>query len=400
MAKNKKHANVSPTQAEFMASEAEYTLFCGGLGSGKTHAGAMWSITMALRHPQTKGLITANSYRQLKTATLSKLFELLDDLEIPFEYRKNEGQIEIGNSLIDCVSMENYNLLRGPEYGWSWSDECAFYKEEAFNVLIGRIRDNKGPCQWKGTTTPNGFNWLYTAFVESPLNSSRVVYSRTTDNLSNLKSSYVDTLREQYDSKLAEQELDGQFVNLTSGKVYHAFDRYKNLGDRPHTRELIYIGLDFNVHPMCGIYCYEHNGKIYVFDELYLEDSNTFKAAKEILRRFPYQTLRIVPDETGNRRRSSSKSTDHEILRRANLDVEKFRNPGVRDRQNNINRLFEHGKLVISPNCKQLIKDLEQLVHENKDDMLGHITDALGYACWHLNPLKKPKRKARVFYQQ
>lgn len=391
---------LSPTQNAFLNSKKEYTLFAGGLGSGKTHAGAVWTIKMALQYPGTNGLITANSYSQLRKATLSKLFELLDVYGIRFRYNKNEGIIYIGDSVIYCISMENYDNLRGIEVGWCWSDECAFYKEEAFNVLIGRIRDPKAPCQWKGTTTPNGFNWLYTKFVEKPFSSSFVVKSKTSENLANIKASYVKDLREQYDSRLAEQELEGEFVNLNSGKVYYAYDRRihnKVVNDIPHSA--IYVGLDFNVNPLCGTFIYVKGNKLYVKSEMYLKDSNTFQAAKEIIRRYPYQALQVVADETGNRRKTSSAETDHEIIRRANLPLAKFKNPKVKDRQNNLNRLFDQGRIVIDPSCTHLIKDLEQLVHDNKDEMLSHPSDTLGYVAWHLFPLKKPKRQGRVTYK-
>lgn len=390
---------LNPSQMDFYKSTRAFTLFAGGLGSGKTHAGAFWAISMALKYPHVVGLITANSHSQLRKATVSKIFELLEQLEIHYEFKSQEGILLIGDARIYCISMERFDLLRGIEAGWAWSDECAFYKEEAFNVLIGRIRDNDGPCQWKGTTTPNGFNWLYTAFVEQPIMDSEVVHANTEQNLANLSSTYVELLKSQYDSRLAQQELAGQFVNLNSGMVYYAFNRHRN--SKPHTDDgyIIYCGLDFNVHPLCGVFCIQREGKIIVTKELWLENSNTFQAAKEIVQRYPSQTVYVIPDETGNRRRSSSNTTDHEILRRANLSVVPFRNPGVKDRQNNVNRLLDQGLLEIHPDCKKLIADLEKLTHENIDPMLGHMSDALGYACWHLNPLERPRRDVTITYR-
>jgi hypothetical protein len=334
----------------------------------------------------------------LKKATLTKFFEVLDANDIDYVYKSQDGIIEIGEVTIYAISMEKYDLLRGIEVGWAWSDECAFYKEEAFNVLIGRIRDKKGPCHWKGTTTPNGFNWLYTKFVEEPLPQSRVVYAKTTDNIANLTESYVLTLTSSYDKRLAQQELDGQFVNLSSGKVYYAFDRKLHVKETNDKYQSIHCGLDFNVHPLCGIFGYTSGGKIYISDELYQEDSNTFKAAREICRRYPGQSINIVADESGSKRKTSSDTTDHEILRRANLLVAPFRNPPIKDRYNNLNRLFDHGLLIIDPKCKKLIEDIEKLTYDNKDPMLSHISDALGYLCWKLNPLKKPRRDASVTY--
>lgn len=391
---------LSRPQMNFVNSDALYTLFSGGLGSGKTYAGAVWAVMMAMKYPHTKGLITANSYSQLKKATLSKFFDILNLLRIKYFYKQQDGVIELeGGAIVYAISMEKYDLLRGIEVGWAWSDECAFYKQEAYNVLIGRIRDKRGPCQWKGTTTPNGFNWLYTAFVENPTKSSVVIKSRTTDNMEHLPESYVEQLRLQYDTRLAQQELDGEFVNLNSGKVYYAFDRNKHVGKSSGLGDVIYCGLDFNVHPLCGVFAVFGNNGIEIIDELYLEDSNTFQAAKEIIKRYPFQNVRVVSDDSGSKRKTSSNTTDHEILRRANLNVVPFRNPGIKDRYNNLNRLFDHKMIKISPNCKHLIEDLEKLVYDNKDEMLSHISDALGYLAWHLLPFKKPSRAAVVRYQ-
>lgn len=391
--------NLSASQMDFLKSPADYTLFAGGLGAGKTYVGAVWAVMMTQEFPETNGIITANSFKQLRRATLPKFFEILELFGIEYHYKLHDSEIHLANgSIVYCFSAENYQDMRGPEVGWAWSDECAFYKREAFDVLMGRIRDKRGPCTWKGTTTPNGYNWLYTAFVEEPLPNSYLVRSKTTDNMLNLSEKYYNTLATQYDSRLARQELEGEFVNLNSGSVYYAFDRRKHVKRTSDRNALIYVGLDFNVHPLCGVFCVEKDGQVHVVQELYQEDSNTFKAAKEIIRRYPYQTIKVVADESGNRRKTSSNTTDHEILRRANLDVLKFKNPLVKDRQNNVNRLFDHNLIVIDPACKKLIEDLEKLTYDNNDDMLSHISDALGYVCWHLKPLRKPKRKAEIRY--
>lgn len=384
---------------DFLTQDADYTLFCGGLGSGKTYAGAVWAAQMTQEYSNTNGIITANSFKQLRRATLPKFFEILELFGIEYSFKQQHSEIHLSNGVtVFLFSAENYEDMRGPEVGWAWSDECAFYKREAFDVLMGRIRDGNGPCVWKGTTTPNGFNWLYETFVESPLKNSAVVTSKTTDNLMNLSEKYYETLNTQYDKRLALQELQGEFVNLNSGTVYYAFDRSRHVKRTEASNNLIYVGLDFNVHPLCGVYCVQRGAQIHVVSELYQENSNTFKAAKEIIQSYPYRSIQVVADESGSRRKTSAKNTDHEILRRANLDVVKFRNPQIKDRYNNVNRLLDHDLIVIDPSCKMLIADLEKMTHDNTDDMLSHVSDALGYVCWHLNPLKKPKRAATVKY--
>lgn len=390
---------LSPGQMDFVNSEQQQTLFCGGLGSGKTFGGAVWAVKMIMEYPDTAGLITANSYSQLRKATLVAFFQMLDMLGIKYKYNRNENTVHVGNTVIYCISMEKYDLLRGIEIGWAWSDECAFYRKEAFDVLCGRIRHKRGPCQWKGTTTPNGFNWLYDHFVSNGSKDKEVVYSRTMDNLANLPESYIKQLQEQYDSRLAQQELEGQFVNLNSGSVYHAFDRRLHVKHiDANDNDLWFMGMDFNVHPLCGVFLVQRGKMLYIVDELYLENSNTFAAAKDIIKRYPTKGIQVYADETGNRRKSSSSTTDHEILRRANLHVKPFKNPPVKDRINNLNRLFERNYIKINPRCVKLIEDLERLTHENDNPLLSHISDALGYAAWGLDPMHRPKRSANIRY--
>lgn len=388
---------LSGPQYQFVSAKEAYVLYAGGLGSGKTYSGAAWAIYMALTYPNARGMITANTYSQLKKATLTAFFDLADKMGINYKYYVNESKIEVrGGATIYAFSMENYDQLRGVEVGWAWSDECAFYKEAAYQVLIGRIRDKRGPCQWKGTTTPNGFNWLYNRFIETPPKSSRVVYGQTRDNKQNLADSYLESLEEQYDDKMGQQELEGKFVNLTSGKVYYGFDRAKHVQEFETQHGFVYLGLDFNVDPMCGVFANVIGDTIYIFDEIHERDSNTFKVSKTIKDKFPAKRIQIIADSTGDRRKTAASNTDHEILKRAGFDVLPFKNPFIKDRQNNINRLFHFGKIVIHPRCKKLILDLEQLVHENKDESLGHITDGLGYLAWKMFPLMAPKKQVEI----
>lgn len=394
------NVELSDSQHDFMYSEESRVLFCGGVGSGKTFTGALWAIMMSQMYPECRGLITANTHSQLQKATLAEMFSICDTLGIKYRYLVNQNRVFIGKSEILCYTMEKPENLAGPTVGWAWLDEAAFYRPLAFDKASARVRDTKGPCQIKITTTPNGFNWLYEYFIEKPADYKKIVYSSTMDNSPNLPVEYVKQLRDQYDKKMAIQELDGRFINLNSGQVYYSFDRHKHVKQiELRDQDLLLVGLDFNVHPLCGVFVAKRGEMIYIVDELYLENSNTFEAAKEILRRYPNRYMQVVADDTGNRRRTSANHTDHEIIRRSGLDLLKFRNPAVKDRYNNINRLFDKNYIKIHPRCTRLIKDLEQLTYDNDDDMLSHMSDALGYVSWKINPLVKPKRKARISYK-
>jgi len=55
-----------------------------------------------------------------------------------------------------------------------------------------------------------------------------MVQASTYDNESNLPDDYIPSLFATYPAQLVQAYIDGQFVNLTNGTVYHTFDRALN----------------------------------------------------------------------------------------------------------------------------------------------------------------------------
>ena len=101
----------------------------------------------------------------------------------------------------------------------------------------------------------------------------------------------------------------------------------------------------------------------YIFDEVFLENSDTYKLAAELKKR--KYTGMLVPDSTGKNRKTSGKS-DFEILKESGFRIPSVRNPFVTDRINNVNRLFADNRIIINPKCKKLIADLEKVVWKDK----------------------------------
>jgi hypothetical protein len=59
---------------------------------------------------------------------------------------------------------------------------------------------------------------------------------------------------DSYPPELIKAYLRGQFTNLTSGTIYHQFDRrLNNCTDEEQAGEPLYIGMDFNVGKMAAI---------------------------------------------------------------------------------------------------------------------------------------------------
>jgi len=381
-------------------------LLLGGVGSGKTWCGAHWAINKVYSSPDSIGLITANTYSQLQKATLHCLFQELDRLHIPYIYNKQSTLLTIaGVKKFYCLSLDSYNNHRGIEIGEWWGDEVAYNSEESFQVMSGRLRDSRGNLDVLFTTTPKGFNWLHKYFhPDGEKHTAKYsIVSAATYNNRHLPQDYIDALSEQYDEKLIAQELGGEFVNVSTGRIYYAFNRSAHAQEfSQDPRYPIWIGMDFNVNPMTASVGQVIGDVLYIFDEFFLKDSNTPAMCAAITAKYG-KNATIVPDSTGNKTTTNSNRSDHKILKDAGFTVKSATNPFRVDRYAAVNGAFSNGKVVISSKCKYTIKDLENVSYkegtdkpETDDPSLTHISDALGYLIYRtVNPLQNKSRQIR-----
>ncbi len=159
--------------------------------------------------------------------------------------------------------------------------------------------------------------------------------------------------------------------------------------------------------------------EIHVLAEMVLPDSNTPKACAEFSRRLEgvvgrkKVNLRIYGDASGAAGQTAGKS-DWQIVKEyfalcpnieATYCLDKA-NPRVRDRVQTVNSALRSSvgasRLFIHPRCKELVKDLEQVVwkpdaagnltgdlDKKTDQKRTHVSDALGYLVWKELPLRK-----------
>lgn len=211
------------------------------------------------------------------------------------------------------------------------------------------------------------------------------------DNLENIDSDYLKLL-EAMPEKERNRFLNGEFNDESDGQVYYSFRREQHVSPVSKQPGTIFIGMDFNVSPMTAAIIQLINNKLCILDEVYLENSDTYKMTSELnIKGLKGST--IIPDSTGANRKTSGMS-DFNILEQAGFRIMPTRNPFVFDRVNNVNRLFQQDRIIIDPKCRKLINDLEKVSwKDNKLDQSGankhltHISDCLGYACWALDPI-------------
>lgn len=195
----------------FWSDPSRQRLFCGGIGAGKTFAGA---IEIVNQPNNTLGIVVAPTYPMLKDSTLRTFLELYESSGLITSFNRTDMTMTLkGNRTILWRSADKPDKLRGPNAGWAWMDEGFFCDESAYSVLLGRLRRQPGRL-WI-TSTPNGKgNWGYRLVQGGNIT---VIRASTRSNQFNPEF-YIQTLMNSYSAEMAAQELEGEFVD-TAGAL-------------------------------------------------------------------------------------------------------------------------------------------------------------------------------------
>ncbi len=209
------------SQSKFLQSKALYRGFAGGVGSGKSWAGAYDLIRRA--KADRLYMIVAPTYSMLSDATFRSFLTLAETMGIvdPGEVKRSAPpsiRLRTGAEIL-FRSADDPDKLRGPNLSGIWMDEASLMAADAFTIGIGRLRE-AGEQGWlTATFTPKGRkHWTYSTFATGKPNTA-IFFARTRDNPF-LPAGFDNTLREQYTSQLADQELEGKFVEI-GGSLFH-----------------------------------------------------------------------------------------------------------------------------------------------------------------------------------
>ena len=69
-----------PAQARFHGSTGKYRAYVGGMGAGKTLAGAVEDVLTALTYPGSTGMVSRYTYWELKTTTWDTLKRIIPEV--------------------------------------------------------------------------------------------------------------------------------------------------------------------------------------------------------------------------------------------------------------------------------------------------------------------------------
>ncbi len=369
---------------EILNDPSRYKIVSSGRRFGKSYFSVLFLLNKPLEANERRWIVFP-TYRQAKMVSWNLLKSIFANKQATI----NETELSItldNGAKIELKGADKPDSLRGVSTTMVVMDEYAFMKENVWGEIIQpTLAESRGEALFVGT--PSGLNHFYDLFVEGQSdNSDYKSWQFTTLDGGFISEEEVENAKKNLDKRTFQQEYEASFLTAANRCAY-------NFNRDIHCRVMeksprMFWGIDFGVasYMTAILMCENTAGEVYVFDEIGIQNSNTFELAK--LMQLKGRGLPVYPDPAGKARTSNSTKSDHKILQEAGFTViAKKANPTQKDRMNSLNRMLEDAtgkhKLFINPKCTKTIRDLELCTLENgqmlKTETLSHFLDGLMY---------------------
>lgn len=157
-------------QQDFIDSKKPIRALTGGIGSGKSISGAIDLLQRS--RPNCLYMVCAPTYGMLGDATMRTFIEYAQKMKLwnPNQYwvqPRPRAILENGAEVL-FRSMDDPDSLRGPSASGIWMDEVQKTSEDAYTILLGRLRQH-GKRGWLTATFTPGSpdHWTSKTFINS-----------------------------------------------------------------------------------------------------------------------------------------------------------------------------------------------------------------------------------------
>lgn len=398
--------NLTEPQEDFIFSEAIHPAMVAGYGAGKSQAAVIRIALLALKYKGLSFGFVEPTYDLIRLIAFPRFEEILDSWGVKYNLNKADAIIKLDNgSQIIFRSADSPERLVGFEVSDAVIDEADTLRiDQARTVwtkMLGRIRERKpdnSPNTLAAVSTPEGFGFMYEMWGKEKREGYELIKAPTSSN-PYLPDGYIAQLQATYSGSQLSAYLDGNFVNLNAGSVYHEFDRNLNATSQTiMADDVLHCGVDYNVANMSAV-IHVLRGDIphAVFEFTGVFDTPTLcRILKET---YPSHRILIYPDASGNARKSNNASeSDHSIMRSYGLHVlVNSKNPFIKDRILSFNKMInnqgERKYFVNVQYCPMLVESLEKQAYDvktgdpDKKGGFDHIVDAAGYFISYRYPI-------------
>lgn len=397
--------NLTEPQEDFIFSEAIHPAMVAGYGAGKSQAAVIRIALLALKYKGLSFGFVEPTYDLIRLIAFPRFEEILDSWGVKYNLNKADAIIKLDNgSQIIFRSADSPERLVGFEVSDAVIDEADTLRiDQARTVwtkMLGRIRERKpdnSPNTLAAVSTPEGFGFMYEMWGKEKREGYELIKAPTSSN-PYLPDGYIAQLQATYSGSQLSAYLDGNFVNLNAGSVYHEFDRNLNATSQTiMADDVLHIGLDFNVANMSAVIHVLRGDSVHAVNEITgVFDTPTM--GRILKEKYPAHRILIYPDASGNARKSNNASeSDHSILRSFGFQVlVNSRNPFVKDRVLSVNAMINNQgerRYFVNPQyCPSLAESLEKQSYDkngepDKKSGFDHVVDATGYFIAYKYPL-------------
>ncbi len=406
-------------------------LLVAGYGAGKTMPLCKRMIALALingdsgrgSHAGAPVGLVSPTYPMARETTMTTLSELLQGKatvlrNFTWKHNKNTNTFHVihggRHGRILVYSGLDPIKLKGPNLSAVGIDEPFIQDEGVFHQMIARVRHPLAKKKEINLTgTPEQLNWGY-KLAKGKLGKNHdvgIVHASTRANRA-LESHYADRLEGTFDDLTAQAFVGGQFVNLSQGATFYAFDEKKHVKQIPRPNgSALCLGMDFNVNPMAFLTAWREYdpslgqvGRVHILRDFELPNSDTEDACSLVKSIYPELTD-CYPDPACKQRATNAPGgkTDAAFIHEAGMTVHApNKHDPIRDTINAVNGAFKNNRLTIDPCCEKLIEYLSTHTWENANTdhhkAMGHLLSALRYLVAYLMPVGKQAVTSEVFF--
>lgn len=215
-------------QRLFVESNALYRGFTGGRGTGKSKIGAYDLIIKA--KPKRSYMVVSPTATMVKETSLPPFIEIAERFGIIQKQWKSPYPrfLLTNGATVVFRSAEKPDRLRGGNYSGVWLDEASLMKEEIHGICIATLREAQDLGWLSATFTPRGkLHWTYTIFgdEEKRTHNTILIHAKTSENPF-LHKDFAGLIRSQLTTLMAEQELDGFFVDQGDNSIKEGWLKY------------------------------------------------------------------------------------------------------------------------------------------------------------------------------
>lgn len=202
---------LTPQQAAFVRAQATRVAMVGGRGSGKTWAGAYRLLRLA--QPGGVYLVVAPTYTMLRDFAWPAVLKIGRKLRMLAAIHPSRMAACLYNGAnVLFRTADRPDRLRGVSASGCWLDEASLMPKEVYDVVMFTLRERPGA--WLAATfTPKGRkHWTYEKFAQGGPD-CRLIHAPTRTNTF-LPADFLQTVQREATGRLADQELEGLFVDM------------------------------------------------------------------------------------------------------------------------------------------------------------------------------------------